>query len=67
MDEMNMERICPKCGRKYTAPPALSREDNETLLCPLCGTAESIGFLPEDLQKAILSAAENAEKNRTAK
>ena len=57
-------RTCPKCGRTYTAPPARSREDNETLICPLCGTAESIGFLPEDLQKEILAAAEAAENDR---
>ena len=63
---MEKERICPKCGKAYTAPPALSRMDNETLICPLCGTAESIGFLPEDLQKAILNAAADAENRRNA-
>ena len=57
-------RTCSKCGRTYTAPPALSREDNETLICPLCGTAESIAFLPEEQQKAILAAAEAAENAR---
>ena len=40
------------------------REDNETLICPLCGTAESIAFLPEEQQKAILAAAEAAENAR---
>ena len=57
-------RTCPKCGRTYTVPPALSREDNETLICPLCGTAESIAFLPEGLQTAILAAAEAVENDR---
>jgi len=61
---MEKERTCPRCGRTYTAPPALSRKDNETLICPICGTAESIGFLPEEMQTAILSAAEAAENNR---
>ena len=55
---------CPKCGRTYTAPPALSREDNETLLCPLCGVAQSIWFLPKERQESIRSAAEAAEKDR---
>ncbi|WP_303837368.1 hypothetical protein [Ruminococcus flavefaciens] len=56
-------RTCPKCGRTYTAPPALSRLDNKTLICPLCGTAESIGFLPKETQEEILAAAEAAEKD----
>ncbi len=57
-------RTCPKCGRTYTAPPALSREDNETLICPLCGVAQSIWFLPKETQESILAAAEAAENNR---
>lgn len=64
--EKNSERTCPKCGRTYTAPPALSRKDNETLICPICGIAEGISSLPEELQTAILSAVENTENNRAA-
>ena len=30
------KRTCPKCGRTYTERPALSRSDNETLICPDC-------------------------------
>lgn len=29
-------RICPVCGCAYTQKPALSRKDNETLICPDC-------------------------------
>ena len=29
--------VCPLCGRTYHGAPALSREDNETLICPDCG------------------------------
>ena len=36
------ERICPICGKKYSAFPALSRTDNETLICPDCGTREAL-------------------------
>ena len=36
------ERICPICGKKYTAFPALSRTDNETLICPDCGTRQAL-------------------------
>lgn len=33
---------CPVCGRMYAEPPALSRRDNRTLICPACGTKEAI-------------------------
>ena len=35
-------RICPRCGERYTAPPALSRTDGTTLICPDCGTREAL-------------------------
>lgn len=34
--------ICPKCGKEYSEPPALSRADNQTKICPLCGTKEAL-------------------------
>ena len=50
------ERICPICGKCYTGHPALSRTDNETLICPDCGTRqalESIGVDPEEQEKIL--------------
>lgn len=41
-------RICPKCGKGYTEHPALSRIDNETLICPDCGTREALATLGID-------------------
>ena len=41
-------RICPKCGTAYTEHPALSRMDNETLICPDCGTREALATLGID-------------------
>ncbi len=38
---MEKERVCPRCGKIYVQFPALSRRDNETLICPECGTAEA--------------------------
>lgn len=35
-------RICPRCGERYAAPPALSRTDGTTLICPDCGTREAL-------------------------
>ena len=44
MKEDNVTRlsVCPRCGKAYHEPPALSRLDNETLICPDCGTRESL-------------------------
>ena len=55
--ETTTERTCPKCGCIYTERPALSRTDNETLICPDCGTREaleSIGISKEE-QDTIVS------------
>ena len=55
------KRNCPKCGRQYTAPPALSRENGEDI-CPVCGAEESIAFLPEEQRAEIITQIEAAEK-----
>lgn len=41
-DKISKIRVCPRCGQSYSAPPALSRKDNETLICPDCGTREAL-------------------------
>ena len=35
-------KICPICGDEYTGHSALSRKDNETEICPACGTKEAL-------------------------
>ena len=57
-------RICPRCGKPYAEPPALSRADNETLICSDCGTREaldSIGISVEEQEKilAIIHSTRN--------
>ena len=50
------ERSCPICGQIFTERPAVSREDNITLICPDCGTRQalaSLGVDPEE-QDAII-------------
>ena len=51
------ERICPICGKKYSAFPALSRTDNETLICPDRGTRQALMTIgiSEEEQNAILA------------
>lgn len=39
-------RICPKCGRSFERLLALSRTDNETMICDECGTVEALESLP---------------------
>ena len=53
-------RKCPKCGREYSEHPAISRLDNETEICPDCGTMEALqaAGIPEESQKEILAAIE---------
>lgn len=41
-NEKYTETVCPKCGKVYYDAPALSREDNKTLICPDCGIRESL-------------------------
>lgn len=38
--------ICPLCGRAYDEPPALSRVDNQTEICPRCGMMEALAAMP---------------------
>ena len=48
--------VCPRCGNVYHDPPALSRLDNKTLICPDCGTREalsSIGVETDEQDKII--------------
>lgn len=50
--------VCPRCGQAYREYPALSRLDNETLICPDCGTREaldSIGVKPDEQEQIIAS------------
>ena len=34
--------VCPRCGKEYTGRPALSRADDQTPICPDCGTREAL-------------------------
>ena len=50
MKEDNVTRlaVCPRCGKAYHEPPALSRLDNETLICPDCGTRQALQSIGVD-------------------
>ena len=57
-------RICPRCGERYAAPPALSRTDGTTLICPDCGTREALASIGVGLeeQEQILAAIHRSEQ-----
>ena len=60
-------RKCPVCGKEYTAPPAMSRKDNKTEICPLCGLREALDAVPltEEQKAEIIATAErNGENER---
>lgn len=59
---MKRQSICPKCGREYTEPPAISRADNKTEICPECGTREALAAAQVDEK----TAAEIMQKIREA-
>lgn len=47
---------CPKCGKNYKAPSAISRVDNKTPICPTCGTREALeglGIKDDEIEKII--------------
>lgn len=35
-------KTCPICHKKYSDPPAISRKDNKTEICPNCGIIEAL-------------------------
>ena len=50
--------ICPKCNKPYTEPPALSRRDNKTYICSVCGTKEAL----EDAMNAGMMNEKDADE-----
>ncbi len=54
--DYKQKRICPICGQSYYEPPALSRADGKTQICPDCGTREalqSLGVCADEQDKII--------------
>ena len=39
-------RRCPICNKDYKEPPALSRADGSTKICPKCGMLEAVRSIP---------------------
>ena len=54
---MNM---CPKCKKHYDGYPALSRVDNKTKICSMCGIAEAMAIANEIIEKRRINMTTNA-------
>ncbi len=53
---VNEFKTCPKCGKRYKAPSAISRVDNKTQICPTCGTREALeglGIKDDEIDRII--------------
>lgn len=50
-DNVRQIRVCPLCGKTYGEAPALSRTDNETLICPDCGTRQALEIIGIDAEE----------------
>lgn len=58
-------KICPRCGQAYYEAPALSRIDNQTLICPDCGTREALESIDigQEEQEEILAIIHRQRRN----
>ena len=56
-------KVCPKCNKEYKGHPAISREDNITAICPLCGSKEALKAMgiPDDEIENIVSTIPKPE------
>jgi len=48
------DRKCPKCKLEYKRPPSISRLDNKTEICELCGTAESMAIFKMAMENKMV-------------
>ena len=59
------ERICPLCKKPYVEPPALSRADNRTEICPDCGIREALSAfgMKTAEQESVVKAIREQDKS----
>lgn len=60
-------RKCPLCGKMYSEPPALSRKDNKTEICSLCGTREALEAVPFFTEEQRAEILETVRKGAAGK
>lgn len=65
MKEEQAKRVCPICGCEYADHPSISRADDETPICPDCGTREALDSIgvPTDEQDEIIGIIHRARRH----
>ena len=61
---MTEKARCPICGQEYIGAPALSREDNQTLICPDCGTRQALAAIGVTDTEAVISRIHEYDERR---
>ena len=61
---MTEKARCPICGQEYTGAPALSRTDNQTLICPDCGTRQALAAIGVQDTEAVIERIHDYEAHR---
>ena len=64
---MKEKATCPICGKEYTGAPALSREDNKTLICPDCGTRQALAAIGVQDKEAVIARIHEYEARKARK
>ena len=64
---MTEKQRCPICGQEYTDEPALSRKDNQTLICPDCGTREALAAIGVQDEEAVIARIHEYEAHKARK
>mgnify|MGYP002868373207 CR=1 FL=1 len=56
--------VCTRCGKEFDYAPALSRKDNNSSVCRVCGAAEALEALgASDEEKERVLAEVSAHEN----
>lgn len=64
MKPTNDKLLCPLCGQEYDGPPALSREDNQTQICPDCATRQALTAIGVQNQDAVIARIHEYEEHQ---
>lgn len=51
---------CPKCKKEYEEHPAISRVDNKTPICSMCGIAEALAIVNEFIENKRINITINS-------
>ena len=64
IDEFEKIYVCSRCGKEFSYPPGLSRADNESFVCRICGAEEAMiaAGASEEQMSAVLEEIRRHEE-----